>query len=76
MYINFQLPIKGLHLGGSAEQGAAMTSTHLNNVRARCVLENKVRISQRPGLEKWGDGDRVGSATSPAVALCTVSIVS
>ena len=75
MHINFQLPVKGLHLGGSVEQGPAMTSGHINNIRARCVLENKVRIGQRPGLAKWGDGDRVGGDEQPVVAMCTVSSV-
>lgn len=76
MHINFQLPIKGLHLGGSVEAGPAMTSGHMNNIRARCVLENKVRICQRPGLDKWGDGDQVGAAEQPVVCIISVSSVS
>jgi len=75
-HIVFSLPVKGIHLGGSVEQGPAMTSGHANNVRARCVLENKIRISQRPGLDKWGDGDQIGGAELPVVAICTVSTVS
>jgi len=75
-HINFQLPIQGIHKGGSVEQSPAMTSGHINNVRARDVLENKVRIGQRPGLDKWGDGDQVGAAEQPVVAMCTVSSVS
>ena len=75
MHINFQLPIKGLHLGGSVEAGPAMTSGHMNNVRARDVLENKVRIGQRPGLDKWGAGTLVGGATYPVVAICQVTTV-
>ena len=75
-HINFSLPIKGLHLGGSVEQGPAMTSGHMNNVRARDILENKVRIGQRPGLDKWGDGDRVGDADNPVVFILSVSSVS
>ena len=74
MHIVFSLPIKGLHLGGAVEQGPAMTSGHMNNVRDRDALENKIRIGQRPGLERWST-DRVGSATSPAVAMCTISVV-
>ena len=74
MHINFQLPIKGLHLGGSVEAGPAMTSGHLLNVRPRDTLENKIRIGQRPGLERWST-DRAGSGTAPAVAICTVSTI-
>lgn len=75
MHVNFQLPVKGLHLGGSVEQGPAMTSGHMNNVRARCVLENKVRIGQRPGLDKWY-GTQIGGAEAPVVCMCSVSTVS
>jgi len=75
-HVNFQLPIKGIHRGGSVETSPALTSGFMSNCRARDVLENKVRIGQRPGLEKWGDGDRVGSANAPAVTICAVSTVS
>ena len=74
-HINFQLPIKGTFKGGSVEQGPALTSGYMNNVRARDVLENRVRIGQRPGLDRWGDGDQVGAAEQPVVAMCTVSSV-
>jgi len=75
MHINFQLPVKGLHKGGAVEQSPAMTSGYMNNCRARDVLENKVRIGQRPGLDKWGDGDQIGGAELPVVAICIVSTV-
>jgi len=75
-HIAFNLPIRGLHKGGAVEQSPAMTSGHMNNCRARDVLENKVRIGQRPGLEKWGNGDLVGETdNTPVVALCSVSTV-
>jgi len=75
-HVNFMLPIKGVHKGGSAEVSPALTSGHMNNCRARDVLENKVRIGQRPGLDKWGDGDRLGDANvTPVVAFCAVSVV-
>lgn len=75
-HINFQLPVKGVHLGGGVETSPALTSGHMDNVRARDVLENKVRIGQRPGLDKWGDGDRVGAAEDPVVYIISVSSVS
>jgi len=74
-HIAFNLPIRGLHKGGAVEQSPAMTSGHMNNVRARDVLENKVRIGQRPGLDKWGDGDQVGAAEQPVVCIVSVSSV-
>jgi len=75
-HVNFQLPIKGVHKGGAVETSPALTSAHMSNCRARDVLENKVRIGQRPGLEKWGDGDRVGAAEQPVVCIVSVSSVS
>ena len=74
--INFNLPIKGIHLGGAVEQGPAMTSGFMDNVRARDVLENKVRIGQRPGLDKWGAGTLIGASENPVVCICFVSTVS
>ncbi len=74
-HVRFQLPIKGIHLGGAVETSPALASGHMNNVRARDVLENKVRIGQRPGLDKWGDGDQVGAAEQPIVAICVISSV-
>jgi len=40
------LPIKGVHKGGTVEQSPAMTSGHMNNVRARDVLEIRRRNVQ------------------------------
>lgn len=39
-HINFQLPVKGIHLGGGVETSPALTSGHMDNVRARDTLEN------------------------------------
>ncbi|MBW1931471.1 MAG: hypothetical protein JRI56_00290 [Deltaproteobacteria bacterium] len=73
----FNLPIKGIHKGGVVENTPALNSGHMSNVRARDVLENKIRIGQRPGLDKWGDGDLIGDTDgSPPVAFCVVSSVS
>lgn len=74
-HVKFQLPVKGIHKGGAVEISPALTSGHMSNVRARDVLENKVRIGQRPGLDKWGDGDQVGAAEQPVVAICVISSV-
>ena len=74
-HVRFQLPIKGIHKGGAVETSPALTSGHMSNVRARDVLENKVRIGQRPGLDKWST-DQVGSAEQPVVCIISVSSVS
>lgn len=73
--MEFPLPIKGKSLGMPQDKQAPLTSGYLNNVRPRDVLENRVRIGQRPGLDKWGDGDQIGGAENPVVAICAVSSV-
>lgn len=72
----FLLPIKGVSYGFRLDKTPPMTSHYSNNVRAVDVLEKKVRVSQRPGLDKWGDGDQVGGSENPVVAMCIVSSVS
>ena len=75
MHVRFQLPIKGIHRGGAVETSPALTSGYMSNCRARDVLENKVRLGQRPGLDKWST-DQVGAAEQPVVALISISSVS
>jgi len=71
--VKFNLPIKGIHKGGVVENTPALNSGHMSNVRARDVLENKIRIGQRPGLGKWGDGDSIGGDSNfPVVAILCV----
>lgn len=71
-HLNFPLPVKGVFKGGAVENDPPVNSGYMKNVRARDTLENRVRLGQRPGMEKWGDGDQLGSGT-PIVAMCTVS---
>ena len=47
----------------------------MSNVRPVDVQEKRVRIGQRPGLDKWGNGTQVGAAEQPVVAMCFVSSV-
>jgi hypothetical protein len=72
--VEFLLPIRGKSLGMPQDKQPPLTSGYLNNVRPRDVLENRVRIGQRPGLDKWS-ADQIGSAEQPIVALTSVSSV-
>lgn len=47
----------------------------MNNVRPRDVLENRLRLGQRPGLDKWSNGTQVGSSEQPVVALTIVASI-
>ena len=68
-------PIKGLHKGFVTEKQPGLTSFSMLNVRPYDSLSNRLRGGQRPGLVKWGDGDRIGAADQPVVAICVVSSV-
>jgi len=47
----------------------------MNNVRPYDTLDDRARGGQRPGLDKWGDGDQIGAAEQPVVAMCIVTSV-
>ena len=69
-------PIKGLFRGTLLGHAPALTSESMNNVRPRDSLEKRLRIGQRPGLDKWGNGDLIGGDSNyPVVALLRVSVV-
>jgi len=47
----------------------------MKNMRLYDTLDTRARGGQRPGLDKWGDGDQIGAAEQPVVAIVTVSSV-
>lgn len=70
-----QFPVLGLYKGAATNNQPPLTSSDLLNVRAYDVLADKLRGGQRPGLDKWGDGDLIGGAEQPVVAMCIVNTV-
>ncbi len=73
--MDFILPYKGIHKGAIVDRQPQGTSGYMNNIRARDVLESRVRIGQRGGMDKWGAGTQIGSAEQPVVAMCSVTTV-
>lgn len=69
------LPVKGYSLGLAPSQQPALTTSYMNNVRPRDVLEKRIRIGQRPGFAKWSS-TQVGSSSQPIVAMAIVTSVS
>ncbi len=47
----------------------------MNNVRPIDTLERRLRLGQRPGLDKWGAGTQIGAAEQPVVAMVIVAVV-
>lgn len=35
--------------------------------------ESRIRPGKRPGLDKWGAGDQIGSDEQPFVVMCVVA---
>ncbi len=68
-------PIRGLFKGSLTGHAPELTSEYMNNVRPVDTQEKRVRIGQRPGLDKWGNGTQVGAAEQPVVAITFVSSV-
>jgi hypothetical protein len=71
----FTPPLKGILKGVSSDVISPEHSEYMNNVRPLDTLEAKLRIGQRPGLDKWGNGTQIGAAENPVVAMCSVSTV-
>ena len=69
------LPYKGVNQGSTVSKAPSEYSTNINNVRPRDILEQRIRMGQRPGLAKWST-DQVGGSSQPIVAICSVSSIS
>ena len=69
-------PIKGVSKGLPVDKEHPTTSGYMNNVRPIDTLERRLRLGQRPGLDKWGAGVQIGAAEQPVVAMCIVAAVS
>jgi hypothetical protein len=74
---NFELrfPLKGINKNWANTDQPPMTTPNCKNVRPRDVSEQRSRGGQRPGLDKWGNGDQIGGAAQPVVAILTIAAV-
>jgi len=73
--MRLKFPIAGIHKGFVTSEQPQLTSSDMNNVRPIDTLGNRIRGGQRPAVVKWGDGDQIGDAEFPVVAMCTVSSI-
>ena len=71
--INF--PFEGIDKGKATSNQSPTTSPDMRNMRVYDTLDNRARGGQRGGLDKWGNGDQIGAAEQPVVAICIVSSV-
>ena len=68
-------PIKGLFRGSLLGHAPELTTEVMNNCRPVDTQEKRIRIGQRPALDKWGNGTQIGAAEQPVVAMCFVNSV-
>jgi hypothetical protein len=68
-------PIKGISKGLPVDKEQPTTSGYMNNVRPIDTLERRLRLGQRPGLDKWGAGVQIGAAEQPVVAMTIVAAI-
>ena len=73
--VEIQFPLLGLNKGVAVSKQPFATSFLMNNIRLYDVLAKRARGGQRPGLTAWGDGDLIGDASNPVVAMCVVSSI-
>lgn len=71
--MKIRFPLKGLHKGFGTVTQPDGTTFNCLNVRPYDIINNRLRGGQRPGLDKWGNGDQIGGAEQPVVAMTVVS---
>lgn len=69
------IPIKGVSSGLPVDKEDPATSGYMSNVRPKDTLEKRIRLGQRPGLDKWS-ATQIGSNEQPIVFMCVVSAIS
>jgi hypothetical protein len=73
--VEFAFPVRGKNEAFPVSETPQVTSGALLNVRPFDAIANRMRGGKRPGLNKWGAGTQIGSATQPVVAMCVVDSV-
>ena len=67
-------PIKGISKGLPVDKEEVLSSGFMSNIRPTDVLEKRIRLGKRPGLDKWST-NQIGASEQPVVAMCIVSAV-
>ncbi len=73
--LNLSFPFEGVDKGKAASNQSPTTSPDMDNMRVYDTLDNRARGGQRPGLDKWGNGDQIGAAEQPVVCIISVSSI-
>ena len=68
------IPIGGVDYGLPVDKSSQATSGYMNNVFPRDVLERRLRLGQRPGMDKLYT-QQIGAIDNPIVAVCQIITV-
>ena len=72
--LNIGFPLQGLDKGRSTTDQPTMTTPACLNVRPFDTDDKRLRGGQRPGLDKWANGDLLGGG-QPVVFITSVASV-
>jgi len=67
-------PIQGISKGVPVDKESPATSGYMNNVRPVDALERRIRLGQRPGLDKWS-ATQIGAAEQPVICMVIVAAI-
>ncbi len=67
-------PLQGIDKGRATTEQPVQTSPDMLNVRPFDNDDKRLRGGQRPGLDKWANGDQIGGG-QPVVFMLSVSSV-
>lgn len=70
----FQIPIKGYSSGLPPHIQPTLTTGYMDNMFPRGTLEQKIRLTQRPGLDKTF-AVQIGGDSAPVVCMLSVTTV-
>jgi hypothetical protein len=65
-------PLQGIDKGRATTEQPVQTSPDMLNVRPFDSADKRLRGGQRPGLNKWANGDQLGGGL-PIVFITSVS---
>jgi hypothetical protein len=71
--IELNFPLEGINKNWANSKQPPMTSPDMLNVRPYGTAEARLRGGQRPGVDKWGDGDQIAGAANPVLFICQVT---
>lgn len=72
--VEIALPLKGYSEGLQPHQQEPGTCQYCQNIRPRDVLDNRLRLGQRPGLKK-AYSQQIGGVAAPITILLSVTTV-